>query len=95
MSNYKADITLNEKDSLQDMLNLEKSIVKIYSTAITEGCSKGFRTLIKSHWQEAAEDQMKVFLQMSELGYYQVESAEEQTLIEQKEKFNKVKTQLS
>jgi spore coat protein CotF len=95
MSNYKADITLNEKDSLQDMLNLEKSIVKIYSTAITEGCSKGFRTLIKSHWQEAADDQMKVFLQMSELGYYQVESAEEQTLIKQKEKFNKVKTQLS
>ena len=28
MSNYKADITLNEKDSLQDMLNLEKSLVK-------------------------------------------------------------------
>lgn len=95
MSNYKADITLNEKDSLQDMLNLEKSLVKIYSTAITEGCSKGFRTLIKSHWQEAADDQMKVFLEMSELGYYQVESAEETMLAEQKEKFNKVKTQLS
>ena len=43
---YKADITLNEKDSLQDMLNLEKSLVKIYSTAMTEGVSKGFRTLI-------------------------------------------------
>lgn len=95
MSNYKADITLNEKDSLQDMLNLEKSLVKIYSTAITEGCSKGFRTLIKSHWQEAADDQMKVFLEMTELGYYQVESAEETMLSEQKEKFNKVKTQLS
>ena len=95
MSNYKADITLNEKDSLQDMLNLEKSLVKIYSTAITEGCSKGFRTLIKSHWQEAADDQMKVFLEMTELGYYQVESAEETMLTEQKEKFNKVKTQLS
>ena len=43
---YKADITLNEKDSLQDMLNLEKSLVKIYSTAMTEGASKGFRTLM-------------------------------------------------
>ena len=28
MSNYKADITLNEKDSLQDMLNVEKNLVK-------------------------------------------------------------------
>ena len=63
MNSYKADITLNEKDSLQDMLNLEKSLVKIYSTAITEGCSKGFRTLVKAHWGEATEDQMKVFLQ--------------------------------
>ena len=70
MSNYKADITLNEKDSLQDMLNLEKSLVKIYSTAITEGCSKGFRTLVKEHWNEATEDQLKVFLQMTEHGYY-------------------------
>ena len=95
MSNYKADITLNEKDSLQDMLNLEKSLVKIYSTAITEGCSKGFRTLIKSHWQEATDDQMKVFLEMTEHGYYQVQSAEETMLSEQKNKFLKVKNQLS
>lgn len=95
MSNYKADITLNEKDSLQDMLNIEKSLVKIYSTAMTEGCSKGFRTLIKSHWGQSAEDQMQVFLQMTEHGYYQVESAEETMLSEQKNKFLKVKTQLS
>ncbi len=95
MSNYKADITLNEKDSLQDMLNLEKSLVKIYSTAITEGTSKGFRTLIKNHWHEATEDQINVFFQMTEHGYYTVESAPETTLSEQKNKFLKVKTQLS
>ena len=46
-TSYKAEVTLNEKDSLQDMLNLEKSAVKLYSTAMTEGCSKGFRTLVK------------------------------------------------
>ena len=95
MSNYKADIKLNEKDSLQDMLNLEKSLVKIYSTAITEGCSKGFRTLIKSHWSGAVEDQMKVFLEMTEHGYYEVESAPETMLSEHKNKFMKVKSQLS
>jgi spore coat protein CotF len=95
MSNYKADITLNEKDSLQDMLNLEKSLVKIYSTAITEGCSKGFRTLVKEHWNEATEDQLKVFLQMTEHGYYEVESAEQTVLSENKNKFMQVKGQLS
>lgn len=95
MSNYKADITLNEKDSLQDMLNIEKSLVKIYATAMTEGASKGFRTLVKSHWSQTAEDQMQVFLEMTELGYYKVESAPETTLSEQKNKFLKVKNQLS
>ena len=95
MSNYKADITLNEKDSLQDLLTLEKGLVKMYSTAITEGTSKGFRTLVKSHWGDSVSDQMDVFLQMTEQGYYTVESAPEKTLKEQKEKFIKIKSQLS
>ncbi len=95
MDHYKADTTLNEKDSLQDLLNIEKSLVKIYSTAITEGCSEGFRTLIKEHWENSVTDQMDVFLQMTELGYYKVESAPEQTKQEQREKFIKIKNQLA
>ena len=95
MSNYKADITLNEKDSLQDMLNLEKSLVKIYGTAMTEGVSKGFRTVISEHWRDTVDDQIKVFFEMTEHGYYEVESAPEETLKEQKDKFIKVKSQLS
>ena len=95
MNHYKADTTLNEKDSLQDLLNVEKSLVKIYSTAITEGCSDGFRTRIKEHWEDSVSDQMDVFLQMTELGYYKVESAPEQAKQEQREKFLKVKNQLA
>jgi hypothetical protein len=36
-----------------------------------------------------------VFFEMTEHGYYQVESAPEDTLLEQKTKFAKVKGQLS
>lgn len=95
MTDYKADITLNEKDSLIDMLTTEKNLVKIYSTAMTEGCSQGFRQLVGEHWNESAQDQMNVFLQMTEQGYYQVESAPEQTLKEHKQKFAPIKKQLS
>ena len=95
MTSYKADVTLNEKDSLQDMLTLEKSMVKLYAMAYTEGASKGFRQMVKTHLDETAEDQMQVFLQMTEHGYYQVESAPESMLSESKEKFCKVKEQLS
>ena len=92
---YKTEYSLNEKDSLQDMLNIEKSLVKIYSTAMTEGCSNGFRTLIKNHWEKATEDQMQVFLEMTDHGYYQVQSAEETVLKEHKKKFEPIKKQLS
>lgn len=95
MADYKADITLNEKDSLQDMLNLEKSLVKIYSTAMTEGASKGFRTLVKAHWQASVADQFNIFLEMTDHGYYKVEAAPETALSESRNKFMKVRNQLS
>lgn len=93
--NYKADTTLNEKDSLQDMLNLEKNLVKVYSTAMTEGASKGFRTLIKEHWNQTVEDQASVYFMMTDKGYAEVTSAPETTLSEEKNKFTKIKSQLS
>ncbi len=92
---YKTDITLNEKDSLQDMLNLEKDIVKVYSTAMTEGASKGFRTLIKSNWGESVDTQMDVFLLMTEQGYAKVQSAKETMISQEKNKFMKIKGELN
>lgn len=92
---YMKDVTLNEKDSLQDMLNLEKNLVKVYSTVMTEGVSKGFRTTIKNHWNEAVEDQAEVYFMMTDRGYAETQSAPETTLSEERNKFAKVKSQLS
>ena len=52
-------------------------------------------SFIKEHWEDSVSDQMDVFLQMTELGYYKVESAPEQAKQEQREKFLKVKNQLA
>lgn len=91
---YKSDVTLNEKDSLQDMLNLEKNMVKAYSTFMTEGVSKGFRETIKTHWNDTVEDQAEVYFMMTDKGYTEVQSAPETTLSKEKNKFMKVKSQL-
>lgn len=91
MTSYKQEVTLNERDSLQDMLNLEKTLVKLYATAMTEGASKGFRNLVKSNWIATADDQLMVFLSMTEKDYYRVQSAQEEELFKEKEKFAKVK----
>ena len=95
MTEYKADITLNEKDSLQDMLVLEKTMAKVYATAMTEGVSKGFRDTVREHFDGIIDDQFRVFSQMTEQGYYKVESAPEEMKSEQKNKFLKVKNTLA
>ncbi len=95
MADYKAEVTLNEKDTLQDMLNLEKEIVKVYSTAMTEATSKGFRALVQEHWTESANDQLAVFMMMTDHDYARVQSAPETVLSEEKNKFCKVKSQLA
>lgn len=94
MASYKAEVTLNEQDSLQDMLNLEKTMVKMYATAMTEGASKGFRNLVKANLIDTTSDQMDVFLAMTNKGYYKVQSAEEKMLKQQKETFKEVQSQL-
>lgn len=95
MSGYKTEVTLNEKDSLQDMLNLEKTMVKVYATAITEGCSKGFRDLVNDNLCGTIKDQMNVFEMMTRNDYYRVEAAPESQTSTQKEKFSAVRSQLS
>lgn len=95
MTDYKNEVTLNEKDSIQDMLNAEKALTKIYATAITEGVSKGFRKTVCDNLNGAVEDQFKVFAFMTEQGYYQVQTAPREAVRETKEKFACVKSQLS
>ena len=92
---YKADITLNEKDALTDMLTAEKNLVKTYSEVMTESCSKGFRTLVKNHWSDAVSDQTDVFLMLTEHDYYRVETAPAEETEKVKEKFAEVRGQMS
>lgn len=92
---YKADITLNEKDSLTDILQSEKNLAKLYAFAVTEGCSKGFRTAVKTFFNETAAAQFEVFLMLTELGSYRTESATEESLLRVKKEFSSALKELS
>ena len=94
MANFKADITLNERDSLIDLLNTEKSLMSLYSSALSEGCSKGYREEIKSIFSDTSEDQLKVFLMLTDKGYTKVQSASEEQKRSVKSGFDKVESQL-
>ena len=94
MTSYKAEVTLNEKDTLTDLLAVEKSLLKLYALCVSEGCSQGFRNLVKNHLLETIVDQMEVFLLLCELGYYRVESAPDIDTAKLKDKFSPIKKEL-
>ena len=67
----KSDITLNERDALQDMLESEKQLMTIYTTALFEGSTKSIRKSFSTNLLGVADDQYCLFTQMSSRGYYQ------------------------
>jgi len=87
MNGYKAEITLNEKDSLTDLLLIEKELVKLYAGAITEGASKSFRSTVKSQFECAANDQYTVYNTMSKQGFYETKPADKTVMDQQKQTF--------
>ncbi len=90
MAGYKQNNQLNEKDSLQDMLELEKSVVKTYVTAMTESSNKPVRAAIKSLLQDCADDQYAVFNIMKENGYYEPAPADKAVVDREKDTFTKI-----
>lgn len=92
---YKAETTLNEKDSLTDVLIAEKALVKLYATAITEGCSDGFRKTIKKCLEEQLDDQIFAFFFLTENDYLRVKTAPEEDVIKVKTAFEKAKGELA
>lgn len=88
MNGYKAEITLNEKDSLTDLLLIEKELVKLYAGAVTEGASRGYRTLVRNHFDSAAADQFAVFDTMSKQGLYETKPADKAVMDQKKQTFS-------
>ena len=66
---YKAEITLNEKDSLFDLRIAEQNLVKAYAEALTECSHRVFFAEIKSGLISAAEDCLHTFNLLKERKY--------------------------
>ena len=60
----KMDCTLNEKDTLQDMLESEKQLMELYTVALFEGSTKTVRKNFSTNLLGVAENQFGIFTQM-------------------------------
>ncbi len=94
MKQSKKDITLSEKDALQDMLDIEKLLMNYYNAALTEGSCKPFRKEILKNFTSHAETQFTIFEQMLSRGYYELQPAEQKTVDEKSETYKKVLKQI-
>ncbi len=65
----KMDCTLNEKDTLTDMLDAEKHLMSLYTTALYEGSTKTVRKNFSENLLGVAENQYCIFNQMRSRGY--------------------------
>lgn len=92
--NEKSKTTLNEQDSLQDMLDCEKKLMGVYATALVEGSNKHLRKELMKHYDSCAQNQFTVYEEMLTRGYYQVQPAPKQQLDEKIECFKKTEKQL-
>ena len=95
MKQSKKDVTLCEKDALQDVLDCEKLLMSYYAAALVEGSCRHFRKEILKHYSANAETQFTVFEQMLSRGYYEVQPAAKMLLDQKTEMFSKVLKQLS
>lgn len=90
----KSDVTLNEKDALQDMLESEKQLMTIYTTALFEGSTKSIRKNFSTNLMGVAENQYSLFTQMSSRGYYQPQPANKNMIDTANQNYKKQKNQL-
>ena len=90
----KMDCTLNERDTLQDMLESEKQLMEIYTTALFEGSTKSVRKSFSTNLMGVAEDQFSLFTQMQTRGYYEPAPAKKSMIDEANDTFKKQKKQL-
>ena len=91
----KRDISLNEQDSLQDMLDCEKLLMGFYATALKEGSNKTLRKELMKNYSSCAENQFTVFEQMQTRGYYQVQPVQKEQLDAKIDSFKKIEKQLA
>lgn len=90
----KSDTTLCEKDALQDMLESEKQLMTIYTTALFEGSTKSMRKNFSSNLLSVAENQYCLFNQMSTRGYYEPKPANKNSIDEANATYKKQKKTL-
>jgi len=89
-----ANITLNEKDMMTDLLATEKQVITSYSTGITETSCQNLRNTLVNNFKNVQDIQYKVFDAMKQKGWYQTKDAPDQEVQQLKDRSNQLAGEL-
>lgn len=89
MKMQKSDTMLNEKDAICDMLESEKQLMSLYTTALFEGSTQSMRKEFTQNLTAVAENQFCLFSQMTDRGYYKPTPAQKQMIDQTCDTFKK------
>lgn len=84
--------TLNERDSLVDLLSSEKKLMSLYSYAISESEGKGLRKELCSLFECASGREYETYALMENRGYTPKEEVQEDSIEKVRETYAKIKT---
>lgn len=88
------DCSLDDDEIISDVLGCQKSLIKLYGTALCESSCPNLRDIISTHLTECAEDQYDAFLYMNERGLYPTDTAQAPKITQAKRKFTRCEQQM-
>jgi spore coat protein CotF len=89
MKQTKSKVSLNEEDSINDIINSIKQLISLYATAVYEGNSKAVRKTFLDNLQSAAQDQYTAYMQLTERDYYTPPQAQKPQIDNINDKYKK------
>lgn len=78
----RGEYTLDERDTLLDVLQLETELLERYVTAVAHGGVKGFRQELLSLLQSGAEGEFRIINHLDQRAYLPADGAEKERVEE-------------
>lgn len=86
--------SLGEKELLDDLLSTQKQLMGGYNYGISEASCSNLRQMMISQYNQTQQDQLKIFEQMSQRGYYPVKQAQQQDITQTAQQMNSEKSSM-
>lgn len=92
-STFNSRPNMSEQEILSDLLSSEKQLVKEYASDISESSCANLRGLLANNLVECSADQLAIFEQMNQRGFYKTKQAQQSDITTAKQDMDTLRQQ--